>query len=154
MSSIFNRVSLVGRLTGDPRFANNEKGTAYFITLAVERPYKNQDGSRPVDFIEARYFQKVGSNSRLMDYMKKGVMVGITGEMRSYTDEKNYTHQVIQIDPNGVAFMPTNTRHSSDAQTQAKPAPKKAEPANSTQSAKPSNVPADAVELTENDLPF
>lgn len=153
MSSIFNRVSLVGRLTGDPRFANNEKGTSYFITLAVERPYKNQDGSRPVDFIEARYFQKVGSNSRLMDYMKKGVMVGITGEMRSYSDEKNYTHQVIQVDPNGVTFMPTNARHANSTQA-TKPVANTAEAATSTQSAKPSSVPADAVELTENDLPF
>lgn len=163
MSSIFNRVSLVGRLARDPQAFQRESGTSYLITLAVEANYRDQSGKRPVFFIEVQYFMPADSKSTLFDYMKKGVMVGVTGEMRSYVDDKNYTHQYIKLDPNGITFMPTNARHASkdtqekqaptgEAQaTQAKPAPKQQE------EAKPESkvIAKDGdVELTEEDLPF
>lgn len=154
MSSIFNRVSLVGRLARDPQAFQRESGTSYLITLAVEANYRDQSGKRPVFFIEVQYFMPAESKSTLFNYMKKGLMVGVTGEMRSYVDDNNYTHQYIKLDPNGIAFMPTNERHAA-TKTQEKQEPAQAE--QSQEEAKPESkvIAKDGeVELTEEDLPF
>lgn len=67
---MLNRTVLMGRLTRDPELRHTGKGTAVAsFSLAVDRPFKGQDGKKQTDFIDivawgntadfaARYFTK------------------------------------------------------------------------------------------------
>ena len=49
---MINRVVLVGRITRDPETQQTLAGIPYVrFTLAVNRPFKDQNGERPADFI-------------------------------------------------------------------------------------------------------
>src|SRR5699024_9660759 len=81
-----NRVVLVGRLTRDPdlRYTPNGIAVANF-TLAVNRPFTNQQGNRDADFINCVVWRRQAEN--LANYMKKGSQVGVDGRLQSRTYE-------------------------------------------------------------------
>ena len=48
---MLNKIFLMGRLTRDPELRRTENGTAVAsFTMAVDRDYKADDGSRQADF--------------------------------------------------------------------------------------------------------
>ena len=65
-----NRVVLVGRLTRNPdlRYTPNGVAVANF-TIAVNRPFKNQQGENEADFINCVIWRKQAEN--LENYTKK-----------------------------------------------------------------------------------
>ncbi len=67
---MLNRVVLVGRLTRDPelRFTPNGVAVANF-TLAVNRPFSNQQGEREADFINCVVWRKPAEN--VANFLKK-----------------------------------------------------------------------------------
>lgn len=56
-----NKIVLLGRLTRDPdvRYTTTGKVVCQF-TLAVDRPFTNQDGQREADFINIVVWGKIG----------------------------------------------------------------------------------------------
>jgi len=66
-----NRVTLVGRLTKDPelRYMQSEKAVVNF-TLAINRPFTNQNGEREADFINIVVWNKQAENAK--QYISKG----------------------------------------------------------------------------------
>lgn len=70
---MLNRVVLVGRLTRDPelRFTPNGVAVANF-TLAVNRPFSNQQGEREADFINCVVWRKPAEN--VANFLKKGAL--------------------------------------------------------------------------------
>lgn len=60
---MLNRVVLVGRLTRDPdlRVSQNNISVGNF-TLAVNRPFTDQNGERGADFINCVVFRKQAEN--------------------------------------------------------------------------------------------
>src|SRR5690625_4794960 len=83
---MMNRAVLVGRLTRDPdlRYTPNGVAVANF-TLAVNRPFTNQQGERDADFINCVVWRRQAEN--LANYMKKGSMVGVDGRIQTRTYE-------------------------------------------------------------------
>lgn len=83
---MLNRVVQVGRLTKDPdlRYTPNRVAVANF-TIAVNRPFSNQQGNREADFINCVVWRKPAEN--LANYMKKGNMIGVDGRLQSRTFE-------------------------------------------------------------------
>ncbi|HLR14330.1 MAG TPA: single-stranded DNA-binding protein, partial [Bacillota bacterium] len=66
---MLNRVVLVGRLTRDPDLRYTQNGTAVAnFTLAVNRPFTNQQGERDADFINCVIWRRPAEN--LANYMK------------------------------------------------------------------------------------
>ncbi|WP_313430865.1 single-stranded DNA-binding protein, partial [Siminovitchia terrae] len=61
---MLNRTVLVGRLTKDPnlRYTPNGVPVANF-TLAVNRPFSNQNGEREADFINIQVWRKPAENA-------------------------------------------------------------------------------------------
>ncbi|EAC3320297.1 single-stranded DNA-binding protein, partial [Listeria monocytogenes] len=56
---MMNRVVLVGRLTKDPELKYTPSGVAVCtFTLAVNRPFKNQNGDQEADFINIVVWRK------------------------------------------------------------------------------------------------
>lgn len=103
---MLNRVVLVGRLTRDPDLRYTQNGTAVAnFTLAVNRPFTNQQGERDADFINCVVWRKPAEN--LANYMKKGNLVGVDGRMQSRTFEgqDGKTVYVTEVVADSVQFL-------------------------------------------------
>ena len=104
-----NIVSLVGRTTREPQIMENKNGgKTVLITLAVNRG-KNKDGEQLVDYIPVKGFvAKDAKSNGPYDYIGKGQLVAIKGQLRSGSFEKDgetvYTTDVI-IDNGGVTLL-------------------------------------------------
>ena len=77
-----NNVVLVGRLTKDPelRYIPGSGTPVATFSLAINRDYKNKDGSTPVDFIPVEIMGKPAEF--VANYITKGRLVGVQGSIR------------------------------------------------------------------------
>ncbi len=97
---MLNQVVIVGRLTKDPEVIETDSGKKLStITMAVPRPYKNEEGVYETDFINCTLFQGVAVNTS--EYCKKGDIIGVKGRVatNSYEDkntgEKKFSLDII-----------------------------------------------------------
>ncbi len=68
---MINRVILVGRLTRDPELRYTPSGVAVAtFTLAVNRPFTNQQGERETDFIQCVVWRRQAEN--VANFLKNG----------------------------------------------------------------------------------
>lgn len=88
-----------GRITRDLELRYTGSGVAVLnFNIAVERPFKNQQGERETDFINIVAFRKTAEN--ISQYFNKGDGIGIVGRIQtgSYTNnegQKVYTTDVV-----------------------------------------------------------
>ncbi|MGD6898622.1 single-stranded DNA-binding protein [Bacillus infantis] len=103
---MMNRVVLVGRLTKDPdlRFTPNGVPTCSF-TLAVNRPFSNQQGEREADFINVVVWRKPAENAA--NYLKKGSLAGVDGRIqtRSYEGQDGKRVYITEVVADSVQFL-------------------------------------------------
>lgn len=101
-----NKIMLLGRLVRDPevRYTTTGKVVCQF-TLAVDRPFTNQDGQREADFINVVVWGKTAElcGNSLM----KGHRVLVDGrlQIRSYDGKDGNKHYVTEVVANGVEFI-------------------------------------------------
>lgn len=94
-----NNVTLVGRLTADPKKTVTQSGaTIVRFNLAVNRQFKNEQGEYETDFINCIVFGKTAETTN--EYCKKGDLVAVKGRIQtgSYTAQdgsKRYTTEVV-----------------------------------------------------------
>lgn len=103
---MINRVVLVGRLTKDPELRYTPNGVAVCtFTLAVNRPFTNQEGERDVDFINCVTWRKTAEN--LANYQKKGNLIGIEGRIqtRSYEGNDGKRRYITEVIAESVQFL-------------------------------------------------
>ena len=83
---MINNVTLVGRMTRDAelRYTPQNQAVATF-SLAVNRPFKSQNGEREADFINCVIWRQQAEN--LANWAKKGALIGITGRIQTRRDE-------------------------------------------------------------------
>lgn len=101
-----NRVVLVGRLTRDPDLRYTPSGVAVAnFTIAINRPFTNQDGNREADFINCVVWRRPAEN--LANYMKKGSQIGVDGRLqsRSYEGQDGKTVYVTEVVADSVQFL-------------------------------------------------
>ncbi|WP_070120021.1 single-stranded DNA-binding protein [Bacillus marinisedimentorum] len=79
---MLNRVVLVGRLTKDPELRYTPSGVAVAnFTLAVNRPFTNQQGEREADFINCVIWRRQAEN--VANFLKKGSLAGVDGRIQT-----------------------------------------------------------------------
>lgn len=104
---MLNQVTLIGRLTRDPELKYTAgNGTAVVnFTLAVDRPFTNQDGEREADFINITVWRKQAENCA--NYLGKGSLVAVTGrlQIRSYEDQEGTRRKVAEVVADNVRFL-------------------------------------------------
>jgi|SRR5699024_3025102 len=103
---MLNRVVLVGRLTKDPDLRYTQSGVAVAnFTVAVNRPFSNQQGEREADFINCVVWRKAAEN--LANYMKKGNQIGVDGRIQTRTFETRdgRTAFVTEVVADSVQFL-------------------------------------------------
>src|SRR5690625_2889087 len=116
---MMNRAVLVGRLTRDPdlRYTPNGVAVANF-TLAVNRPFTNQQGERDADFINCVTWRRQAEN--LAQYMKKGGQVGVDGRIqtRTYEDKDGKPVYITEVVADNVQFLESRTGSKERGQNQ------------------------------------
>ncbi len=103
---MYNRIILIGRLTRDPelRYVPSGAPVASF-TLAVDRPFKDQQGNRETDFIDIVAWRKLAE--QVSQYMSKGRMVAVEGrlQIRSYETQDGQKRKVAEVVADGIRFL-------------------------------------------------
>ncbi len=104
---MLNQVVLIGRLTHDPELRYTAGGGVPVTTfsLAVERPFTNQQGEREADFIKIVTWRKQAEN--VANYLGKGSLVAVAGrlQIRSYEDNDGVKRKVAEVVADNVRFL-------------------------------------------------
>ncbi len=114
-----NQVSLLGRLTKDPEVKKTQSGTSVCsFTIAVDRRFKNADGTRQTDFIPCVGWRQVADI--IGQYFHKGSRIGITGSIqtRSY-DGQNGKVFVVEVLAEQIDFLDKRSETQEQNQTPA-----------------------------------
>jgi single-strand DNA-binding protein len=144
---LINRVVLVGRLTKDPELSYTPNGIAVAkFTIAVNRPFTNQQGEREADFINVVVWRKQAEN--VANFLKKGSLAGVDGRLqtRSYDNNEGKRVYVTEVMAESVQFLePKNSNQGNRSNQQSNSNSNDPDPfANAGQ----------PVDVSDDDLPF
>jgi single-strand DNA-binding protein len=79
---MLNKIFIMGRLTRDPELRRTQNGTAVTsFTLAVDRDFKNADGTKDTDFIDVVAWRNTAEF--VSKYFSKGRMIVVSGSLQS-----------------------------------------------------------------------
>lgn len=157
---MLNRVVLVGRLTRDPdlRVSQNNISVGNF-TLAVNRPFTDQNGERGADFINCVVFRKQAENVK--QFVQKGSLVGVDGRLqsRSYENKEGQRVYVTEVVCDSVQFLePKGRQGSNQADHAAEAYPSSYGGGNQSFGSKKEENPfansTGNVDISDDDLPF
>ena len=93
-----NHATLLGRLTKQPELKQTQSGISVCnFTVAVDRKYKNQDGTRDTDFIPCVAWRHTAEF--IAKYFHKGERIAVEGEIRpkSWEDETGQRRYMTEI---------------------------------------------------------
>lgn len=109
-----NRISLMGRLTKDPdvRVTPNGEPITRF-SIAVNRPYKNQEGKYEADFINIVAFKKTAEIAG--NNLNKGNRVLVEGrlEIRQYQAKDGTKRSITQVVADRIEFIESKQKGNS-----------------------------------------
>ena len=101
-----NHIELLGRLTKDPEIRQTPSGkTVAQFTLAVDRPFKTENGQKEADFIPCVVW---GKTAELVgNSCQKGHRLLVEGrlQIRSYYGKDGNRHWVTEVIANSVEFV-------------------------------------------------
>jgi len=103
---VLNRIILIGRLTRDPelRYVPSGQPVASF-TLAVDRPFVNQQGERATDFIDVVAWRRLAE--QVTQHLNKGRLVAVEGrlQIRNYETQDGQKRKVAEVVADAVRFL-------------------------------------------------
>ena len=106
VSGLLNKVILIGRLTREPelRYTGSGIPVANF-SLAVDRPYTNQQGERETDFIRIVVWRKLAEVCA--KNLGKGRLVAVEGRLQinSYEAQDGSKRQAADIIAENIRFL-------------------------------------------------
>ena len=144
---MLNRITLIGRLGGDPevRFTASGKAVANF-SLATDDAYKNAAGEKvkETEWFKLVLWDKLAEIAQ--SYLHKGDMVYIDGKVKSrqYEDKQGQTRTVVEVIASQLKMLQTLPRQTE-------------EPAARPQNGKTAQAPrprAAQQEIADEDIPF
>ena len=103
---MINSIVLVGRTTKNIELKQNKNGTNYVqFTLAVNRPFKDEQGQQQADFIQCVAWNKTAET--IAKYVPKGTMIGVEGrlQVRSYDNEAGVRQYISEVLVNKFTFL-------------------------------------------------
>ena len=110
-----NKIILLGRMVRDPevRYTETEKVVCEF-TIAVDRPYLNQEGQREADFIQVLIWGKQAET--VGNHFKKGQRILLEGrlQIRSYDAKDGSKRYVTEVIANSFEFIERKEQAAAD----------------------------------------
>ena len=164
---MLNRVVLVGRLTRDPELRYTPNGVAVAnFTVAVNRPFRNQQGEQEADFINCVTWRKQSEN--LANYMRKGSLIGVDGRIqtRSYENQEGRRVWVTEVLAENIQFLESKGAsqqradyglHAQNDSYQHQPSAPVHQPFDETQTfgdESPLEPDVEQIDISDDDLPF
>ena len=109
-----NKVVLIGRLTRDPelRYTSSNIPAASF-SLAVNRPFQSQNGTREADFINIVMWRKQAETAK--KYLTKGSLIAIEGRIqtRNYDGQDGRKVYVTEVVADTFEFLESKGQRAS-----------------------------------------
>lgn len=102
---MLNKIFIMGRLTKNPELRRTNSGTAVTsFTLAVDRDFKNADGTKETDFIDVVAWR--GTAEFTAKYFTKGRMAIVEGKLqiRDWTDKDGNKRRNAEVIADNVYF--------------------------------------------------
>lgn len=119
---MLNSTVLVGRLTDNAelRYTQNNQAVATF-RLAVNRPFKSQNGEREADFINCVIWRQQAEN--LANWAKKGALIGITGRIqtRNYENQQGQRVYVTEVVAENFQLLESQKERDNQPQVNSRP---------------------------------
>ena len=114
-----NRIILMGRLTKNPDVRVTPSGEPITrFSIAVNRPYKNQEGKYEADFINAVAFKKTAEIAG--NNLNKGNRVLVEGrlEIRQYQAKDGTKRSITQVVADRIEFIESKAKGTSTRSAQ------------------------------------
>lgn len=102
---MLNKIFIMGRLTRDPELRRTQNGTAVTsFTLAVDRDFKNLDGTKDTDFIDVVAWRN--TSEFVSKYFSKGRMAVVEGrlQLRDWTDKDGNKRRNAEVLADNIYF--------------------------------------------------
>ena len=103
---MLNVIVLIGRLTRDPELRHTAAGipVAHF-SLAVDRPFTNQQGERETDFIDVSCWRDLAE--QVTRHLQKGRLVAVQGslQIRKYETPEGQQRRAAEVNADRVRFL-------------------------------------------------
>ena len=115
-----NKVFLIGNVCADPTMSSTPAGvTVSTFSVAADRRFKDAHGEKQTDFFRVQAWRQLGDVCG--KYVKKGMKVGVIGELqaRTYEAKDGTTRMSLDVNADEVEFM---------SRAEDKPAEKPADP--------------------------
>jgi single-strand DNA-binding protein len=145
---MLNRVILIGRLTKDPELRYTPNGVAVTsFSLAVDRPFSNQQGEKEADFINIVTWRQLAETCA--NYLRKGRLTAVEGrlQIRNYENNEGRKVYVTEVVADNVRFLESmgSNNNRNDNSGRETSAPRYDDPF--TDDGKP-------IDISDDDLPF
>ena len=114
---MLNFIVVMGRLTRDPEIRRTASGTAVAnFSVAVDRDFPSQDGSRETDFIDCVAWKNTAEF--VGKYFSKGKQIAVKGrlQIRSWTDKDGNKRRTAEIVADNVYFAGAKTESTAEVQ--------------------------------------
>lgn len=100
-----NNYTLIGRLVKDVEVRESENKKKYaYITIAVNRTYKNAEGEYDTDFIDMIVWNELAE--RVAEYCHKGDLVGVNGRIETrMVEAEDHKEKVMSLVCDKVSFL-------------------------------------------------
>jgi single-strand DNA-binding protein len=111
-----NHITIMGRLTRNPEMRTTPTGVEVcHFSVAVERRYKNQDGTRTTDFFECRAWKALAAF--VHTYFKRGNRILVEGsiEFRKYTGKDGIERRATDLKVINAEFCESKASGQADA---------------------------------------
>lgn len=102
---MLNKIFIMGRLTRDPELRRTQNGTAVTsFTMAVDRDFKNADGTKDTDFIDVVAWRNTAEF--VSKYFHKGRMAVVEGrlQLRDWTDKDGNKRRNAEVLADSIYF--------------------------------------------------
>ena len=102
---MLNKIFIMGRLTRNPELRRTQNGTAVTsFALAVDRDFKNADGTKDTDFIDVVAWRNTAEFAS--KYFAKGRMAVVEGrlQMRDWTDKDGNKRRSAEVLADSIYF--------------------------------------------------
>lgn len=111
-----NTCTLIGRVTKDIELKRTNSGKSVItFTLAVNKDYKNENGTYDADFFDCVAFEKRAET--ISKYVHKGDRLAINGKINTRTYKRNdgSTAKVFEISVEGFEFLESKKTDNTSA---------------------------------------
>ena len=150
-----NKVILIGRLTKDPELRRTPTDVSVCqFTIAVNRPFQQQNGERQADFINCIAWRNQAEN--LAKYIKKGGQIAVEGSIqtRSYDDQNGVRRFVTEVIASQITFLESKKVDSGYNDLSQLVVPPARENNNSFSQESPFGDLKSSFDISSDDLPF